>query len=222
MWQIILIPSPPRQLNFLFSQICHAQLWMKIKHLLHEQSRLAAPILAQAIHDMMSYWQENARRCCGQWTDALKCWVEKRSRGTSSGLRLWILREYPQGRRWTCGETSEWHHAQILVHMPLPKPPSLPEKTSFLSFLLQDQINLPACVARWLRWSSLVHVPHSNVAFVEEYTAVHTSLKVARFRVASRASGGAVSACHPFASRCACNVSHILAKKSKTSLESCF
>ena len=40
-----------------------------------------------------------------------------------------------------------------------------------------------------------MHFPHSDVAFVEEYTVVRTSLKVARF--ASRASGGAVSACHP-------------------------
>ena len=52
-----------------------------------------------------------------------------------------------------------------------------------------------------------MHFPHSDVAFVEEYTVVRTPLKVARF--ATRASGGAVSACHPFASRCACYQEYI-------------
>ena len=67
-------------------------------------------------------------------------------------------------------------------------------------------------------WYRRLSMPMAPKALKELRCA--PALKVARF--ASHASCGAVSACNPFASRCACCASHILAKKSKTSLESCF
>ena len=106
-------------------------------------------------------------------------WVKEQWQGTSSGLGLWMLGEHQQGQFWTCGETSEWHHAHNPVHMPLSKPPSLPEEKNLFS---PDQDRIP-----WHAFghadsvrcssSSIVHVPQSDVPFVEE---CHSRLLIAR------------------------------------------
>ena len=118
--------------------------------------------------------------------------------------RCWVRssdRTHQAGCGFECSESIHKVNVELVekpvngpVHTPLLKPPSLPEKTCFFRF----RTRFAACMrrTRWLRWSSLVHFPQSHVAFGEVYCSAYI------FGSGLCAShGGAVSACHSFASR---------------------
>ena len=171
------------------SQISHAVTELQMKHLPHEQSRLAAPGTVWPSMMMSPLGKGNVRRC----------WVEWRSSG----------RAHQASCGFECSESINTFNfelvekpvngiMQIILSICLsPSHRHFQKKTCFLPI----RTGLPACVrARWISEVLL------NRAFFTvrccfcrgvSLTLARTSLEVAR--CASRSS--AASTCHPFASR---------------------